>query len=460
MGHAPLYNYFATQLDGLARQELLTPGAPIAVAVSGGPDSMALAQLCVDCAAAQHPLHILTVDHGLRPEAKDEAQQVCDWVAGLDGDVTAHLMQWRADPEEAGNVQERARLGRYALMAEWCAENGVALLMTGHHQDDQAETLLMRLGRGSGVDGLSAMRGRRQLQTATGDQVTLLRPLLGVPKQALEQFARAKNLPVADDPSNKAEKYARSRHRAFLAGDQAAALGLSVQRLTQTARVMQRAADALDAATDRLAGEIIAAEPLGYLRVDLAPLFEEAAEELRLRLVRLLINSFRPGAFPVEEEQLLRLWQWLVGRGGDAPRYTIRGLLLEKAGTKAQPILYVMREPRAIAQPVPLAAAPCLWDGRFQLKAEDQGDDLWCVPVSMLGISKVRDELTGDLAALFAAAPPMARGTIPALAELREGNEPKMVRLPVEMGRFTPHLRAKTPLILPKSQKFDGESVN
>lgn len=463
MGHAPLHNYFAAQLEGLARQGVLTPGAPLAIAVSGGPDSMALAQLCLDCAASQHPLHILTVDHGLRPESADEAAQVCAW-AQTQGGVTAHQLHWQKDEEAGGNVQEQARLGRYALMAQWCVDNEVDLLLTAHHQDDQAETVLMRLGRGSGVDGLSAMRGRQQLQTAAGSQVTLLRPLLGVPKQALVQFANSRKLPTVNDPSNHAQKYARSRHRAFLSSEEAEGLGLSVQRLTQTARTMQRAADALDAATDKLATQLITAMPLGYLKVQLAPLFAEE-EELRLRLMRLVIGAFNPGTFPIEEEQLLRLWQWVIGRGiagqgADAPRYTIRGLLLEKAGATDDPSLFVMREPRAIAQPVQLCEAPCVWDGRFALTGDEGGggNDLWCLPVAALGINKVRDELTGAAAAQFAAAPPMARGTVPALATIGDDGEARMVGLLTDKGGFRPFLQAKTPLILPESQKFEGES--
>ncbi len=458
MGHSPMHGYFAAQLDALAGGGVLRDGAPIALAVSGGPDSMCLAQLCIDCAAARHPLHILTVDHGLRPEAADEAQQVCDWAAAQQG-VTAHLLHWRGGSD--GNVQERARLGRYALMAEWCVANKVALLMTAHHQDDQAETVLMRLGRGSGVDGLSAMRGQQILQTATGDQIKLLRPLLGVPKQALDQFSRSRKLPVADDPSNRSDKYLRSRHRAFLASDIAERLGLSTARLAQTARTMQRAADALDAATDRLADVVITPAVQGYLTLDLAPLFEEG-EELRLRLLRLLVGAFSPGTFPIEEEQVQRLWHWLAGHNGEAPRYTIRGLLLEKAGTTDRPRLFVMREPRAVAPAQPIGDKPFIWDGRFRIMPEENGpEELWCLPAAALGVNRVRDGLAEEAADLFAAAPPMARGTVPVLARIRPGDEEAdIIRLLTDQDRFVPHLRAKSPLILPSSQEIDAENAD
>lgn len=459
MGQVQLHTYFTAQLNGLAGQGLLREGLSLALAVSGGPDSMALAQLAIDCARAHHPLHILTVDHGLRPEAAAEAEAVRAWAESLH--LPCHVLTWQGGKDQdgtiKGNLHEQARLGRYALMAEWCAAHDVAVMMTGHHQDDQAETVLMRLARGSGVDGLGAMRGVQTLATAQGAQVVLLRPLLGVPKAALEQFAGQCDLPVVDDPSNREDKFLRSRHRAFLGGDTADGLGLTVQRLAQTARTMQRAADALDAATDKLLAAHVMASPLGYLSIPVKALVDQH-EEMRFRMLRVLICAFSPGAFRVEEEQLQRLWHWLVGRGDDAPRYTIRGLLLEKSGTADHSSLLIMREPRAIAPAMRLDDTPRLWDGRFMVSGVADADQ-YCIPAAQLGISAVREGLPDpDQAQQFASAPPMARGTIPVRVAVKPESEPVILGLWTDQGQFTPHLTAKTPLILPPSQKIEPET--
>ena len=181
--------------------------ARIAIAVSGGPDSLALLLL----AQAVYPgwLFALTVDHGLRPEAGTEAAGVARICAEL-GVAHRTLLV----PELKGvsaNVQAAARMARYAVMAAACAEAGAAVLMTGHHMDDQAETLLMRLSRGSGIGGLSGIRAERAL-----DGILLARPLLDWRKAELVALVRGAGLQAADDPSNRSPAYDRTAARVLL----------------------------------------------------------------------------------------------------------------------------------------------------------------------------------------------------------------------------------------------------
>lgn len=415
---------------------------------------MAMAQLCIDIAASHHPLHILTVDHGLRSEAKAEAAQVAAWAQSVG--VAHHILTWAPTGDEGANnnQHEQARMARYGLMADWCAQNDVRHILTAHHQDDQAETVLMRLGRGSGVDGLSAMRGLQKLMTPSFVEVNLLRPLLGVPKQALEQFAKQQSLPTVDDPSNQADRYMRARHRHFLSGAEAEAMGLTAARLADTARVMQRAADALDQSVDELVAACVIADPMGFLHV-CVPDLADAADEVRLRLLRRLIGAMNPGSFPVEEAQLMRLWNWISGRGddADAPRYTIRGLLFERSGTSDAPQLFIMREPRGMAAGRQITDIPFLWDGRFRIDPSDgQQGDLWCLAASTIGLGKLRESLSKPQADLINACPPMARGTVPVLARL-EGDtdgEKQAVALSLLTQQFVPRLTAKAPLVLPE----------
>ena len=180
----------------------------VAVAVSGGPDSIAL--LLPAAAAFPGRVTAITVDHGLRAAAAAEAETVARHCAAAG--IPHHILRWTGDKPSAG-IQGAARQARYRLIADHCAAAGIAVAMTAHHADDQAETLLMRLARGSGSGGLAGIRQRRDL----GQGVTLARPLLGVRRAALAAIAAASGWTLVDDPSNRDPYYARTRARSLLA---------------------------------------------------------------------------------------------------------------------------------------------------------------------------------------------------------------------------------------------------
>jgi tRNA(Ile)-lysidine synthase len=198
---AALTDRFSTDL-----RPLLADGARLGVAVSGGPDSLALLLL----AAAARPglIEAATVDHGLRPEARGEAEVVAGICAQLGVPHAILTARWSEVPETA--VQERARAQRYRLLGYWAEERGLDALATGHHADDQAETLLMRLARGSGARGLAAMRPR---SIAPGSHMRLIRPLLGWRRSELEGVCAAAGIAVLADPSNDDERFERVRVR-------------------------------------------------------------------------------------------------------------------------------------------------------------------------------------------------------------------------------------------------------
>ncbi len=185
--------------------------APLAVATSGGADSMALLLLCHDYAKEKgRSLTALTVDHGLRPEAAEEAQQVARWCDARS--IAHHTLKW-SPPALNSSVQASARQARYALLAEYCQRQHIPFLLVAHHRDDQAETLFFRLARGSGLDGLACMPPARALSGA----VSLLRPLLSVPKDRLLATLQAAKQEWIEDPSNHNPDYTRSHIRALLA---------------------------------------------------------------------------------------------------------------------------------------------------------------------------------------------------------------------------------------------------
>ena len=248
------------------------PG-PLGVAVSGGGDSTALL-LLLHAAARGRPLAAVTVDHRLRAESAREAAAVAALCAGRGiPHETLHWQGW----DGAGNLQDRARQARRALIAGWAREQGIGAVALGHTLDDQAETFLMRLARGSGVDGLAAMAA-----VTPDDGLVWLRPLLGVRRAALRDWLEAAGVAWAEDPSNADDRFDRVRARAALPA--LAALGLGPERLAATARAMARAREALEAATAELAAACVEEGAAGDLTLDPGPL-RAAPEELRLRLL-------------------------------------------------------------------------------------------------------------------------------------------------------------------------------
>ena len=202
-----LLDRFRTDLDAL-----IAPEERVGIAVSGGPDSLAL--LLLAAAARPGAVEAATVDHGLRKEARSEAEAVAETCGRLGVPHAILTASWTETPESA--IQERARRQRYRLLSYWVEERGLGALATAHHADDQAETLLMRLARGSGVRGLAAMRPR---SVTTGSHVRLVRPLLGWRRQELEQLcADCGATPIAD-PSNEDDRFERVRVRHSLADE-------------------------------------------------------------------------------------------------------------------------------------------------------------------------------------------------------------------------------------------------
>ena len=189
---------------------VVAPETSIGLAVSGGPDSLALLLL----AAETRPLQVeaATVDHALRPESRAEAEmvaQLCERIGVPHAILTA---DWERKPETG--IQERARIIRYRLLGDWARERGLTALATAHHVDDQAETLLMRLARGAGVKGLAGMR---PVGRGAATAISLVRPLLGWRHLELEAVCASAGVEPVQDPSNEDEQFERVRVRKVLA---------------------------------------------------------------------------------------------------------------------------------------------------------------------------------------------------------------------------------------------------
>jgi tRNA(Ile)-lysidine synthase len=250
---------FAADLDPIA------PGGQLALGVSGGPDSLALLLL----ASAARPGRVVaaTVDHGLRPESADEAAMVASVCRRLS---VPHAVLRVTVRESGEGLQAAARAARYAALTDWARDEGAAWLATAHHLDDQAETVLMRLARGSGLTGMAGIRPSRRL----GRSLHLVRPLLGWRKQELVALVTNAGLTPVDDPSNADPRFDRTRARALLAAGWPAA-----ERVAAVATRLAEAEASLDWQAARLARERVDISSSGG-RVDPADLPREFRRRL------------------------------------------------------------------------------------------------------------------------------------------------------------------------------------
>ena len=274
--------------------EGMRPNEPLALAISGGPDSMAMLWLAHTALPGQ--IVAATVDHGFRPEAAAEADLVATACATL-GVPHATL---RADqPITGGNLHAAARAARYALLGRWAVTAGARVLATAHHADDQAETFLMRAVRGSGPAGLAGVRARREIDVHFSTSqplafdvynLTIIRPLLDWRHTDLAAIVAVAGLPAVQDPSNTDDRFERTRVRRLLAdqpwldpvglaraarhvGEAEAALAATVDWLWRTRKVVPTGVD----------------DPDFQTWLDIANL----PRELRRRLAREAIRSVR-----------------------------------------------------------------------------------------------------------------------------------------------------------------------
>jgi tRNA(Ile)-lysidine synthase len=283
-----------TRLTGAKSSKLL-------LAVSGGPDSLAL--LLLAAAAMTDHICAATVDHGLRPEAKAEADYVAVLCALLN--VPHHILR----PEEpiTGNLQSNARAARYALLNAHADQQNCEWIATAHHADDQLETLLMRIARGSGIDGLAAIRKK---------QGKIIRPLLQHKKQDFEEMCQNAGVVPTRDPSNDDASFDRVAMRQWLASTRHP---FDTARAVRTTSALADASEALDWVTEREFASRVSADTKGYsLQPDALPL------ELQRRLVRRVLADIETGNNPRGEAMDRALIDLATGK-----RFTLGNILCQ-----------------------------------------------------------------------------------------------------------------------------------
>jgi tRNA(Ile)-lysidine synthase len=273
----------------------------VAVAVSGGSDSVAL--LAALARLRGPKVSALTVDHGLRPESSLEGTTVSKWAADMG--VPHVTLVWEGAKPATG-IQAAAREARYRLLTAWCRANDAAQLLTAHTQDDQAETVLMRLARTSSIESLAGIAKHGEW-----DGVKVFRPLLGVSRNELRRFLTAIGQGWIDDPSNGDERFERVRIRQLMPA--LAEAGIGSERLAELAARCSEASEAI-ARSARLWLQTFFQEPTpgrgAFQPEDLA----KAPGPVRIAVLRLILKNHGGGQQP-ERAEVERLADWVTGQG-------------------------------------------------------------------------------------------------------------------------------------------------
>ncbi|NIA70487.1 tRNA lysidine(34) synthetase TilS [Pelagibius litoralis] len=396
---------FAVLMDSLGPFE---PSPRIAVALSGGADSLALTLLLQDWLAARDgKLLALTVDHGLRQGSAAEAAKVAALMRRLG--IAQKVLRWDGVKPTASR-QAAARDARYALLSRACEARGIFHLALAHHLEDQAETFLLRLGRGSGLDGLAAMA-----PVVENANLRLLRPLLTVPKEQLVESLRTHELGWIEDPSNTNEVFARVRMRRLL--PELAREGMSADRLGSATQHLARARAALEVDVAAVLARAARPDPAGFLEVHPAML-ADCAKEVSLRALARCLMAVGGSDYTPRLDRLERLHSRL--RSGLGKGATLGGCRILARGSQ----WLIVREAGRSA-PAPLEPGiKLLWDGRFELVLGRQRQkDCDPLAVGALGTAGWRQLAAGlsDAARRLAGRiPAAARAALPALSD-REG---------------------------------------
>ena len=329
----------------------------IGVAVSGGGDSVALMHLMAEWGRGRR-IMVATVDHGLRAESADEARQVGRAARALGLSHATLLWQRGTD---AGNLMANARDARLRLLAGWAQRNGLSAVVLGHTADDQAETLMMRLARGSGIDGLASMAEWRD---AFGTR--WLRPMLGTGRQDLRDWMRARGIAWIDDPSNDNTDFDRVRIRQAMQ-----AMGLDVPALARAANHIQEARDALSHYAAHAAREAEARD--GRLTLPRRA-YQDAPPEIRRRLIVAACRWITGADYPPRRATVLHA----LNAVATGHRVTLDGALIEPAGDRIR----LFRETAAALRAPEVQDG--VWDNRWEVKGLRPGQH-----VAALGLGEV-----------------------------------------------------------------------
>ncbi len=344
---------FQRALEAILARVVLSEGGAIAVAYSGGLDSSVLLALAAPfCAARQLTLHAFHIHHGLSPQADDwldHARARCEALQ-----VRFEARKVSVDTTSEHGTEQAARLARYAALGDLCAERGVRLLLTAHHEDDQAETLMLQCLRGAGLPGLSGMAALQTQHALLPPGLALGRPLLGLSRAELAQFASAHHLPHVSDESNADVRYRRNALRQQIFPLIAEHFEGFTQTLSRTSRHLQAAQRLLN---ERAEEDLAQCGENGALLPErLAALSADRVDNL----LRYWLQA-RTGQYP-SEAQLMQIRLQMLGASDDAqPVVGTHGWVVERRRRRL-----IVRPAASLAEP-PVQTISFHWQGETQI---------------------------------------------------------------------------------------------
>ncbi len=355
----------------------------LGVAVSGGGDSMALLHLLAQWQSGRPSLHAVSVDHGLRPEAAAECRHAAAWARQM---AIPHAILSLDPAAWSGNRQAAARDARYAALAAWAQAASITTVALGHTRTDQAETVLINLARGSGVDGLAAMPCCRH-----AEGIDWVRPLLTIARADLRLYLAAAGITWIEDPGNESMTSQRIRARRFLAGND---LGLTENALAMTAGHMQAARGVLDPMIGRAIATLVAVNPIGEYRISRG--FRDLDAALRSRMLALLVRHISDDPHPPRSRALANS---LAALEQDGIATIGGGILLDRAAD----VLLVRDHRRCPAGTI----RDELWDRRWQVRVPRATRERWTVgPLGLAGAAEIARETSQDYSQRGLAATP------------------------------------------------------
>lgn len=377
------------------------PEGPLGIAVSGGPDSMALLVLLQEWANARsRDVLAFTVDHGLRTTSAFEARRVADWcrIWGIPH-TTLH---WEKESVPQSALHALARKARYNLLFTAAKKQGCRSLFFAQHRQDQAETVLMRLARGTGIDGAAGMP-----LVSMREGITLLRPLLPATKEMLIATCEARNVPFVRDPSNELTRFKRGELRAK--EEALAKAGLGTERIYNFACAAAATRAQLEAEANQWLTQHAAITPFGILRIKQAAFFA-CAHDMQTRILTRALLCLSGEEYPPRSESLENILAQLA-----ASLFAVATLSGCRIENRQEHITF-MREEKACAQtavPLSRSAEGTQWDNRFRIMV-DPKLNFENISVRALG-STSREQLKKMGLENIASLPARMRATLPAL---------------------------------------------
>lgn len=287
-----------------------------AVGVSGGADSLALIYLLILWAEKnKKKLVALTVNHGLREEAKEEAEYVAKLMSKAG--IEHHILNWKGSKPKTG-IEEAARIARYSLIEEFCKNNNIKHLMVAHHKMDQAETFLMRLQRGSGLDGLSSMS-----EVSSLGSLQIIRPLLDITPNELKSYLKENNVDWREDISNYDEDFLRVKIRKLIPYlDEK--IGLSADRIANTAKVLGRTKDYVEKQVQNFIKNNVKFLDKNVAKISIA-LLKNQHDEIIFRVVSTLLKDVAEKSYIPRAADVQRLCDAVLEEGTDLKNRTLGG---------------------------------------------------------------------------------------------------------------------------------------